>query len=410
VSKTVAFRASRTVERLRGTLRDWSEFYNTYDPLYTWWAAEPYKSLDRSLHEYGVYLGETLAGVKRDDDTALAGEPVGRDALRAELDAAMIPYSAEELIDIANREFAWCETELKRAARDMGFGDDWKRALEKVKTLHVEPGKQPALIRDLALEAIRFVDEHDLITVPALARESWSMEMMSPQRQLVNPFFTGGEVISVSYPTNTMSHEQKLMSMRGNNIHFSRATVHHELIPGHHLQGFMASRYKAYRRPFNTPFLVEGWPLYWETLLWDMKFPQSPEDRMGMLFWRTHRCARIIFSLSFHLGKMTPQECVDFLVDRVGHERENAAAEVRRSVNGSYEPLYQCAYLLGGLQLRALRKELVDSGKMNDRAFHDAILRENAIPVEMIRASLTGQELARGFTTRWRFYDSEPRK
>ena len=50
-----------------------------------------------------------------------------------------------------------------------------------------------------------------------------------------------------------------------------------------------------------------------------------------MLFWRMHRCARIIFSLSFHLGKMTPQECIDFLVDKVGHERDNATAEVRRS-------------------------------------------------------------------------------
>jgi uncharacterized protein (DUF885 family) len=123
-----------------------------------------------------------------------------------------------------------------------------------------------------------------------------------------------------------------------------------------------------------------------------------------MLFWRMHRCARIIFSLSFHLQKMSPQECIDFLVDRVGHERENAIGEVRRSFNGSYGPLYQAAYLLGGMQLHALRKELVDSGKMTNRAFHDAVLRENSIPVEMIRASLTNQRLTKDFTTSWKFY------
>ena len=49
-----------------------------------------------------------------------------------------------------------------------------------------------------------------------------------------------------------------------------------------------------------------------------------------------HRWARIIFSLGFHLGKMTPEQCIDFLVDRVGHERENATGEVRRSFSGSY--------------------------------------------------------------------------
>ena len=71
-----------------------------------------------------------------------------------------------------------------------------------------------------------------------------------------------------------------------------------------------------------------------------------------MLFWRMHRCARIIFSLGFHLGTMTPRECIDLLVNQVGHERDNATAEVRRSFTGSYGPLYQAAYLLGGMQLR----------------------------------------------------------
>ena len=94
-------------------------------------------------------------------------------------------------------------------------------------------------------------------------------------------------------------------------------------------------------------------------LLWDLGFPKTPENRVGMLFWRMHRAARIIFSLRFHLGNLTPQQCIDFLVDRVGHERANAEAEVRRSFNGSYPPLYQLAYMMGGLQFRALHRELV---------------------------------------------------
>ena len=139
-------------------------------------------------------------------------------------------------------------------------------------------------------------------------------------------------------------------------------------------------------------------------LLWDLGFPQTPENRVGMLFWRMHRAARIIFSLSFHLEKMTAQECVDFLVNRVGHERENAAAEVRRSFETQYSPLYQCAYMLGGLQFRALHQELVGSGKMTHRQFHDAILQLNSIPVEMVRTSLTKQRLAKDFSSSWKFY------
>jgi uncharacterized protein (DUF885 family) len=102
---------------------------------------------------------------------------------------------------------------------------------------------------------------------------------------------------------------------------------------------------------------------------------------------------------------MTPQQCVDFLVERVGHERDNAAAEVRRSFSGGYEPLYQAAYMLGGLQIRSLKHELVDSGKMTDKQFHDAFLHENAIPIEMVRASLTNIPLKLDFKPTWRFYD-----
>jgi uncharacterized protein (DUF885 family) len=439
--KTVAFRAVGAINNLRNTLRNWYTFYNGYDPLFTWWNEEPYKSLDQSLMTYASFLSERLVGLRSEtaqpaaaitanrgaggvgnqgqgqaagqrtnsiaragDTSDIVGDPIGRDALLSELQSEMIPYTPEELIAIANKEMAWCENEMKKASRELGYGDDWKKALEHVKQQYVEPGKQPDLIRDLALEAIKFVDDHDLITVPQLARDTWRMEMMTPERQLVSPFFLGGETILVSFPTNTMSHEQKMMSMRGNNIHFARATVFHELIPGHHLQGFMNARFRTYRGLFATPFWTEGGALYWEMLFWNLNFPKTPENRIGMLFWRMHRCARIIFSLSFHLEKMTPQECIDFLVDRVGHERDNATAEVRRSFDGSYGPLYQIAYLIGGLQFYALHHELVDSGKMTNRAFHDWIYKENRMPVEMVRAILTNQKLTRDFKSNWKFY------
>jgi len=410
VKKTIANRAAGAITDLRTSLKNWFGFYNGYDPAFTWWVNEPYKKLDKALEDYGTVLRERIVGVKSDDDNAIIGDPIGREALLSELSFEMIPYTPEELIGIANREFSWCEAEMKSASRDLGFGDDWRKALEHVKTLYVEPGRQPELVQDLAREAIAFVDEHDLVTVPQLVRDTWRMGMLSPEQQAQSPFFLGGEMIQIAFPTNTMGHEQKMMSMRGNNIHFARATVFHELIPGHHLQGFMMDRYRTYRGLFNTPFWVEGGALYWEMVFWDLSFPKTAENRIGMLFWRMHRCARIIFSLSFHLEKMTPQECIDFLVERVGHERENATAEVRRSVMGGYGPLYQCAYMLGALQLRALRREIVDSGKMTNRQFHDAILHENSIPIEMVRASLTRQTLSRDFTSSWKFYGPNPTK
>ncbi len=404
-AKSVANRAASTVDELDRALEEWYGFRNGYDPTFAWWNAKPYEAAHSALGDYARFLREKLVGVRPGDDRTIIGDPIGRDALIEALRDAMIPYSPEELIQIADKEFAWCDAEMLKASREMGFGDDWKKALEKVKQDHVGPGEQPALIKKLALEATDFVEKRELVTVPPLAKEDWRMTMMSPARQLVNPFFLGGEEIQVSFPTDAMTFDQKEMSMRGNNVHFSRATVFHELIPGHHLQGFMEDRYQTQRRPFNTPFWTEGWALWWEMLLWDQGFTSTPEDRVGALFWRMHRCARIHFSLGFHLGTLTPQQCIDYLVERVGHERANAEGEVRRSFNGGYGPLYQCAYMLGALQFRALHAELVDSHRMSNRDFHDAILHNANMPIEMVRARLENLPLSRDFQTSWRFYD-----
>jgi hypothetical protein len=403
-TKIVAFRAATIVDDARKTLEDWYKYRSGYDPLFTWWNGEPFTKVDKALSDYVKALREKVVGIKAGEDDPIIGDPIGSTGLREDLEHELIPYTPEELIDIAEREFKVLEAEMLKASKEMGFGDNWKAALEKVKNDHVEPGKQPELIRDLAYEAIDYVTKHNLVTVPPLARDIWRMTMMTPERQKVAPFFLGGEVIQVSYPTDTMEHDDKLMSLRGNNRWFSRATVHHELIPGHHLQGFMTDRYATHRRAFLTPFWGEGWALYWEMLLWDRGFfHTTPESRVGAMFWRMHRAARIIFSLNFHLGKMTPQEAIDFLVDRVGHERANATAEVRRSFIGTYSPLYQAAYMLGGLQFRSLHRDLVESKKMTDLQFHDTVLQNGRIPVEMVRAILTNQPLTRGYKASWRF-------
>lgn len=97
-------------------------------------------------------------------------------------------------------------------------------------------GKQPEAILKLNNESIDFLKKHNLLIIPKLAEETWGITMMSPERQLIAPFFLGGADIIISYPTNTMNEDDRLMSMRGNNPHFSRATVDHEMIAGHNLQ------------------------------------------------------------------------------------------------------------------------------------------------------------------------------
>jgi hypothetical protein len=408
IDPVLANRAVEQTRELAYALHEWFTQYDGYDPSFTWWVALPYKNADKALAGYADFLKTKLIGIKPDDKTTIIGDPVGRQALLDELADDMIPYTPEELIAIAQSEYDWSMREMLKASRQMGYGDDWKAAVEKVKTLHVAPGDQPELIRKLVVEGSDFAKKNDLVTVPPLADETWTMIMMTPERQLVNPFFTGGDEISVSYPTDTMTYEQREMSMRGNNIPFAHATAFHEMIPGHFLQFYMNARYRPYRQTFETPFWVEGNAFWWEMLYYDKGFEATPEERIGALVWRMHRSARVIFTMNFHLGKWTPQQCVKFLIDNVGFDSENDLAEVRRSFDGSVGPLYQCAYLMGALQFRALHHELVDSHKMTDRQFHDTILHEGPMPLEILRADMENIKLTPDFQTSWKFYGDHP--
>jgi len=538
MNAATAARAAEATDTLRAATTEWFNFYNGYDPVFTWWMGVPYKQIDKSLQDYAAFLrekasdanvtvtpasappvqpstppaiasvpdlaeivalpqdemrdivarfnsqgnrgggrggraagapasGETpavqpmprnnrawLESLKsvdfdalsrnaqvdylyikwraetdlahetetippgpafRPDDSKIQGKPRGREGLISDLRDNMIPYTPEQLITLANKEFAWCESEMKKASRAMGFGDDWKKAIEKVKQDAVPPGGQPRMIMDLLTEAIAFLRANDLITVPGVAAESLHMTMMSPQAQLTSPFFLGGDHILVSYPTDTMDFDARMQSMRGNNPGFSHATAFHEMIPGHNLVGYLGSRFRDYRPSLTSggPFYGEGWPLYWELTLYDLGFDKTPEQKVGALFWRMHRCARIIFSLNFHMGDWTPGQAVDFLVDKVGHERDNAAAEVRRSFESPQyqnQPLYQAAYLLGGLQLRGLRRELVDTKAMTNKAFHDEIMRQGNMPMALLRLRMTKQKLTRDMDINWKFYGELPEK
>lgn len=444
VTEASAAEAAGYLEGMRGALTDWFNFYNGYDPGFTASAPEPYKALNAALDEYSALLRQKSGGravpvpgggggrggrggggggggrgggggapaQPSISQPLVLGEPItgtpaGREELLRLLDREMIVYTPEELIEIGNREYAWTETEMKKASREMGFGDDWRAALEKVKNAYVPPGQQPTLVRNLALQAQKFIRDKDLITVPTIVTDTWRMSMMSPQTMRNAPFFLGGEGIQVSYPIVGMADDLSTMIMKGNGPHLSHATVFHELIPGHGLQGFMNQRYNTHRNIFNTPFYGEGWALYLEMLLWDQGFHATPEDRIGALFWRMHRAARIVFTMNWQMGRWTPQQCVDFLVSN-GHERYTAEGEVRGHIRNS-PPLYQISYLMGALQLWSVYQDVVVQKKtMTTKQFNDRVIKTGSMPIEMVRALLTNQPLTRNYRAQWKFYGDVP--
>ena len=132
ITRGAANRAAAYVSHLRDVLADWHRFYGGYDPLFTWWGAEPYGRLRVALAGYAGALRRDLAGITPGQTEPIIGDPVLEAGLAADLAVEMIPYSAEELLAIGSQEFATIEKEFEVVANQMGFGNNWKAASCKV--------------------------------------------------------------------------------------------------------------------------------------------------------------------------------------------------------------------------------------------------------------------------------------
>src|SRR6185312_6852721 len=109
---------------LRESVKRWKEFHLGYNPTLDWWVRQPLEQIEKQFERLTVEPKE---------EGVIPGRVLGRDSLLEDIALAMVPYSPEELIAIGEREYAWCLAEMKRASAELGFGDDWKSALEHVK-------------------------------------------------------------------------------------------------------------------------------------------------------------------------------------------------------------------------------------------------------------------------------------
>src|SRR5687768_5200161 len=123
VSRTVANRAAREVDEIRTVTSNWFRYYNGYDPMFSWWMKDPYMKLDEALNKYAKTLRERVAGIPAGQGSAndgpIIGDPIGAEGLAEELEFEMIDYTPAELIAIAEREYAFSLSEMKKASREM---------------------------------------------------------------------------------------------------------------------------------------------------------------------------------------------------------------------------------------------------------------------------------------------------
>jgi len=164
------------------------------------------------------------------------------------------------------------------------------------------------------------------------------------------------------------------------------ALVAHEGAPGHHIQIALAqelANLPNFRQQSDFTAFVEGWAVYAEQLVAEMGLYTTPYDRFGMLSMEMWRACRLVMDVGLHAKGFTRDQALSCLRDNTALSEKNMQNEVDRYIAWPGQAL---GYKIGELKIMELRHraEAALGQKFDIRAFHDAVLDEGALPLEIL--------------------------
>ena len=171
----------------------------------------------------------------------------------------------------------------------------------------------------------------------------------------------------------------------------------HEGVPGHHFQVALAYEVEnapAFRAQFYPHAFGEGWGLYSEKLGVEMGVYETPYDHFGRLSYEMWRACRLVVDTGLHAKGWTRQQAMDYLASNTALSLHSIGTEVDRYIAWPGQAL---AYKMGELTIWDLRakSEQALGDAFDIREFHDAVLTEGGLPLEILRSQIDAYIAAR---------------
>lgn len=163
--------------------------------------------------------------------------------------------------------------------------------------------------------------------------------------------------------------------------------VLHEAVPGHIFQGTLARSMKdlpEFRKFYGNSAYNEGWALYVESLGSQLGVFKDPYSRFGQLASERFRAARLVIDTGIHSMGWTREQAQEYLKS---HAPTQAQSEVDRYISW---PAQALSYKMGQLKIVELRRKAEEKlgPKFDVRDFHDAVLRNGSLPLELLDAEV----------------------
>ncbi|HVP47166.1 MAG TPA: DUF885 domain-containing protein [Bryobacteraceae bacterium] len=333
------------------------------------------------------YMTDTYA-LKARASTGLNAVP-GGDALYAFRVRVMTTtrMTPEEIHELGLKEVARLEAEMQAAAERTGFTgtlSEFEKNLDDDRAQHFA-GKEEMLV--YCRNIVELVEPELPRLFKLLPRTPVGVRAIPPDREAATAsHYSAGtpDVTRAAYfNLNTYRPEKQVR-------YDKTALVLHEAVPGHHLQVSLEKEMPSlpeFRKVFmfgNSAY-IEGWALYAESLGEEIGIYNDPYNRFGRLASERFRAVRLVVDTGLHAKGWSREQARQYFRE---HAPSESMAEIDRYIA---MPAQALAYKIGQLKIRQLRTKAEDAlGPQFDiREFHDLILRNGVLPLDLLDRFVT---------------------
>ena len=319
---------------------------------------------------------------------SVSAQPQGREyyafRVRAETTTDLTP---QQIHDIGLGEVRRILGEMDTVAREAGFPS---RAAY-IQDLRTNPRHFARTAEELMEASARVTKEIDghmprlfgtLPRLPYTIREIPAETAEGTTTAYYNPGSPQSGIAGTYYVNTSKLNQRPLWEIPALSLH--------EAVPGHHHQ--IALQQEVEIAPFRRHFtgftaFTEGWGLYAESLGRDMGLYNTPERRMGELSYQMWRAARLVVDTGIHALGWDKARAVQFMRDNTALTEANIDAEVNRYISWPGQAL---GYMIGRLKILELRAraETALGAKFDLRRFHDAVLLNGSVPLDVLEAQI----------------------
>ncbi|MDP8994341.1 MAG: DUF885 domain-containing protein [Pseudomonadota bacterium] len=328
------------------------------------------------------YLADYRPRCARAD--SISAQPGGRDyyAFRVR-QSTTTDLTAEQIHEIGMNEVRRIRAEMEEVAREAGFATR-EAFVEDLRTNPRYFASTPDELMRYVARVTKEIDGHMPALFGTLPRLPYGIREIPAEiaERTTTAYYNPGSAqsgIAGTYYVNTSKLDQRpLWEVPALSLH--------EAVPGHHHQ--IALQQELDLPPFRRHFtsftaFTEGWGLYAESLGREMGLYDTPARRMGQLSYQMWRAARLVVDTGIHALGWDKARAVAFMRENTALTEANIEAEVNRYISW---PAQALGYMIGNIRIRQLREraERELGGRFDIRRFHDAVLLNGSVPLDVL--------------------------